>query len=199
MHRTVKITITTKKGTTQETQWLVWQERPYPDIEKGGSWKWRNADALFGNFNGPAQGIGRNYKACLLRSDIDKTGIKGDRTDYAGFTPYRETVANPGSIVLFGKDLGETEITIEPNYARIRTRNDKYPNDTLPRERDFIEASILPGIKAFIEANRDALHADAVSEMRAYMAERITEAREAINKLEAEAEAAIKAEESRKA
>lgn len=131
MNKTTKITITTKKGITQDTQWMVWQERPYPDIEKTGCWKWRNCDNLIANFNGPAQGIGRNYKAVLLRSDIDKTGIKGNRTDYAGFTPYRETVSNPGTIQLFGKDLGETEINIEPHYTRIRTRNDKYPNDTL--------------------------------------------------------------------
>ncbi len=200
MNKTVKITITTKKGITQETQWLVWQNRPYPDIEKAGSWKWRNGDGLFSDFNGPARGIGRNYSAVLLRSDLDMTKRENNRKDYAGYKDGQNDKENPGCIVYRGKSLGELSITIDGNgYATIRTRYGEYPDTTTPGEREFINREIVPYLLAFIEANRAELKAQAIAGIRQQVSDRITEAKDAIDRLSREAEAAIKAEEGRKA
>lgn len=198
MNMTVKVTIETKKGQTQNTQWGVWQERPFPDIEKGGRFKWRNGEGLFPNFNGPAQGIGRNYTAVLLRSDLTKR--ENNRKDYAGYQEDRNTPENPGCIVYRGKSLGETSIKIDSHgYATIRTRYGSYPDTTTAGEREFVKAAVVPGLIAFIEANRAELKAEAIAAIRETVKRNLADARQDIDELEAEAEAAIKAEESRKA
>ena len=198
MNKTTRINVETKKGTVQATLWEVWQNHPWPDIAKGGHFQWRNADGLFSEYNHPAQGIGRNYTAVLLRSDL--TERQHNRKDYAGYQDDKSAPANPGCIVYRGKSLGELSITIDgAGYAEIRARYGEYPDTTTPGEREFVKASIVPYLVAYIEANRDSLKADAMAAIRETVKRNLADAREAIAKLEAEAEAAIKAEESRKA
>lgn len=195
---TTTINVTTKKGTAQLTTWEVWQNHPWPDIEKGGRFQWRNADGLFGTYTSPARGIGRNYTAVLLRSDLAER--QHNRKDYAGYRDGQNDKENPGCIVYRGKSLGELSITIDGNgYATIRTRYGEYPDTTTPGEREFIKREIVPYLLAFIEANRAELKAQAIAGIRQQVADRITEAKDAIDRLSREAEAAIKAEEGRKA
>jgi hypothetical protein len=192
-----KITVEAKKGTTQETTWKITQGHPYPDIDRSS---WRNGEGLFPEWQGSmsggamvAQGMPTRYHVALLRSDL--TTEANDRTDYAGFThgKYGEPqTTNPGTITYRGKDLGEMTFTIEASNPYINMR------DRTPSEREFIEAQIIPGLKAAIEANKHALRQEALNELETQLAERIATMRADADKLEKEAWEAFKVEKARK-
>lgn len=180
--------VTTKKGSTQLTTWAINQDRAYPDIEAGCSLRWRNGGGLFADFNGPAKGIGRRYTCNLMRND--GAAMQGNRYDLAGYE------GSPGTIEYRGRDLGEMEIRIDANgYADIRLRGFDRATDG---ERAWINAEIVPHLEQAIETNREALHAEAVEAMRTSMLGRLQDARQQLDKMEAEALAAIAAESRRK-
>jgi hypothetical protein len=194
-----KITVETKKGTTQETTWKITQCHPYPDIDRGN---WRNADQFFPKWQGnaigmKAEGIAAIYHCTLLRSDLTKE--TGNRTDYAGFVPYeygKTNPANPGTIVFRGKDLGEMDITFNP-YGNNNGYIDIGKGRTAS-EREFIEEQIIPGLKAAIDADKAELRQEALDGLEKHIAERITAMRADADKLEQEAAAALKVEKARK-
>ena len=180
--KTATIKISTKKGQTQETKWIIAQAHPYPDIEKAGSWRWRNADELFDTYQHPAAGLGNNYYCELLRSDIPADGH--DRKSFAGFD------GNPGTITLRGVNLGEMRVDVNENgYNKISVRGFE---TTTPGEKAFITAAIIPGLLAAIEESKAELKAEAVEAVRACIVEHVRDARAEIDKLEAEALGAIK-------
>ena len=46
--KTLKLTVSTKKGETQNLRFLIQQDIPYPDITgEGGRLAWRNCGGLF--------------------------------------------------------------------------------------------------------------------------------------------------------
>lgn len=183
-----QLNVTTRKGCTQLTTWAINQDRAYPGIDGGCSLRWRNGGGLFADFNGPAKGIGRRYTCNLMRND--GAAMHGNRYDFAGYEGL------PGTIEYRGRDLGEMQIEIDSaHYATIRLRGFDKPTDG---ERAWINAEIVPSLERAIEYNREALHAEAVAAMRASMLARLQDAREQLNKMEAEALAAIAAESRRK-
>ena len=180
--KTARIKVSTKKGQTQSTAWRIIQAHPYPDIEKAGSWRWRNCEGLFDSYQHPAAGLGNNYYCQLLRSDKPADGR--DRTSFAGYD------GNPGTIVLRGVDLGEMRIDVHGNgYNKISVRGFNSPTSG---EAAFITAAIIPCLLAAIAESKAELKAEAVEAVRVCIVEHVKEARAAIDKLEVEALNAVK-------
>lgn len=192
-----EITISTKKGHTQQTRWLVSQSRPFPDMERGA---WRNAGGLlpkYGKTGKPT--IGTEYRCHLLRSDYDQEKATGNRNDFAGFSPglvYKdgERVLQPelpGCIELRGKSLGEMSVTFgnNPEWPDIQVRG--YGNHPTPSERAWIEAEIIPALRRFIESNAESLKAQAVEELKNDIKSRLTSYRADIDRMEKQMSEAI--------
>jgi hypothetical protein len=177
------IKISTKKGHTQETTWHIIQAHPYPDIEKAGSWRWRNAGGMFDAYNQPATGLEEKYYCNLLRSDFSE--VFDNRKDYAGYE------GNPGSIVLRGQDLGEMNVTVNNSnrYNEIKVNGFDSPTSGV---RAWIEEAIIPGLLKAIEEHKAELKAEAVEAVRQRIIENVKEARSEIDKLELEALEAVK-------
>lgn len=200
---TASITVSTKKGHTQETVWSLRQDRPFPDIEArgGGCMNWRNAGGVLPQFGRPAEGLPPKYTAALLRSDLAAAGERGNRLDHAGHVGYGATdrTPAPGTIVYRGTDLGETtaEIDVRPHGYGVlyRVRGGDRPT---PGEDVFLAAQVTPGLLAAVQRLRDKLYAEAVAAVRDQFARQLAEARESLAKLEAEAERAIAALQAQK-
>lgn len=193
MKHTVKITVETKKGTKQETRWSIVQEKPYPSLSiECGRAVWRNGGGIFGQYGSPAAGIGSKYYCNLLKADYSDATSEDNRKDYAGFN------GNAGTITLRGRDLGETQVKLDiyPNtcnagkeyYADIKVNSNDNPSTA---ERAFIEAQIVPELRAYITAHAAELKADAVNAIRQRVAAEIDETRRELVELEAEAMAAV--------
>lgn len=171
------------------TLWGISQERPYPDIAdlRNG---WRNSGGIFRSYSSPATGLSRNYRAVLLRPDLEPSKATGTRRDHAGYD------GNPGTLTLRGRDLGEILIDIElrgparhlPVYARIRVRGFEDPT---PGENAWIQAEIIPALVAFIGEHEADLKAEAVAGTLEYMRGQIARVRETIAELEAQIETAV--------
>lgn len=201
-----KITIEPKKGVSVETIWNIEQDRPYPDMESHCSTpRWRNTEGLFAEFGNPAYGLKNEYRADLLRNDKAEHDT-GDRNDFAGFSP--ELVygkdgkrimqpGNPGSFDYRGKTMGEISVDITPRLvqmgkgfcARWRVRGFETPT---PSEVEFLNAAVLPGLLAVIEANRAELKACAVKCIKEKAAQCLADARKAIDSMEEQMDLAIK-------
>lgn len=190
-------TISTKKGESQPTRWIIVQDHPWPDIEMScGKPRWRNADGLFPTWNRPAEGIGKRFICYLLASNAPESiGPNFNRTHFAGFVEPKsysnpEPKINPGAIMLRGKSLGETQIrlTIERGafgeFPDIRVINgSEYPSKA---EREILTALVVPPLKAAILDNLDFLQAAAVTATRAKMHRCIQELEASIRDLAAQ-------------
>ena len=176
------MTIKLKKGSEVCLAFDVVQDRPYPDIEKGGSWKWRNAHGLFREYGREANGIGETYLCSLLRSDLNERKREFNRKDYAGYK------GAPGTFAIRGHDMGEISICIEPHYAKVRVRGFDVPT---VGENDFVKNAIVPQLRSYIEAHKEELLAEAVDGIEKTFAERIAEMREEAGRLEKEAAQAM--------
>ena len=196
--KTATISITTRKGETKSTTWGIYQDRPYPDIEGGGGGlRWRNGGGLFGQYGHAAEGLGQKYSAVLLREGWTPESATGNRADYAGFMPYKygDTLpALPGSIVLRGRDMGETsaEIDTRPHGCGVWFKVTGTCSPT-SGERAFLDEQVKPGLLAAIEEHKAALKAEAVAGIVETVKDRIGRARAELCKMEEEAAAAIKA------
>lgn len=193
-----KIEISTKKGHSQLTRWHVAQSRPYPDMERG---EWRNAGGLLPRYGSkePAN-IGTEYRCFLLRSDFAPETATGNRTDFAGFSPglvydgHGNRVMqpeNPGCIEIRGKSLGEMCITFgsNPDWPDIQVRG--YGNPATSAERDWIRENIIPGLRAFIADNVQALKAEAVEALKSDVAKRLAGWRSDLDRMEKQMNEAI--------
>jgi hypothetical protein len=168
--------ISTKKGESQPTRWLIVQDHPHPDLEMVCvKPRWRNAEGLFPSYNRPATGIGKRFTCYLLSTTAPESlGADYNRTHFAGFVIdlRKDPTPNPGAIVLRGKSLGETQIrlTIERGSFRdpdIRVNNGcAYPSRA---EREVLAPLIIPPLQAAIMDNLDFLQAAAVTATRARM------------------------------
>lgn len=179
MH-TVKITITLRKGVTQETLWGFWQERPYPSIAAGGSVayaRWQNGFEL------PSV-----YGFAQLRPDYTAENSTGTRKDYAGFIPYGSDKAVPGAITWHGHYLGEItgRMDLRPHGAvdGFTVRGGFLPTAW---ERDYLEEEIAPALCAAIERNAPGLYNEAVADIIDTVKKAIAEARAVIDAAEKEA------------
>lgn len=173
------------KNQTQEVTFLVEQFGAYPDINGySGNFRWRNGNGIFPEYGRPPEGIRENYKAYLIRSDLKPKDFpkEWNRTHLAGYE------GNPGAITFRGKSLGEMFLEVT-NYVEIKVRGNDRPTET---ERSFIGTEIALGLKAFIEANKKALRADAIKAIEERLKEEISDMKKALYRLDEEAKAAIK-------
>lgn len=189
----VKISFETKKNNKVETIWGIRQNRPYPTVVGScGTLKWENGGGLFPQWH-PGEmekpGIGGTYRCDLLRNDTDEHDMS-TRVSSAGYDPRGDGKANPGTFALRGVDMGEMTIEFgnNPEWPEIRVRGFERPS---PSERDFIKANIVKVLAAAVDAHRDELKEEAISELRATVAARLAEAREKLVKMEKEINAAI--------
>lgn len=191
--------ISTKKGESQPTRWLIVQDHPWPDLEMScGKPRWRNADGLFPTWNRPAEGIGKRFTCYLLASNAQESiGADFNRTHFAGFVidPKKDPTPNPGAIMLRGRSLGETQIrlTIErgafSEFPDIRVVNGcEYPSKA---EREILTALVVPPLKAAILDNLDFLQAAAVTATRARMHAALETLQASIRDLAAEIDKAV--------
>jgi hypothetical protein len=191
--KTIKMTVSTKKGEYQALRFLVVQEIPYPDIASdGGRISWRNFGGLFDQYGRKADGIGSNYY-CYLLADTAPDIVPDDynRTLFAGYTDYHDqTKVNGGTFKFRGKDLGEMSIHFgnNPDYPDIKLNGFNAPTSS---ERDAIRALICPELRQFITENRVDLKAEAVDKIKNRFAAELRETRESLNALEAQAAKAV--------
>lgn len=185
-----KITIEPKKNVSIETIWNIEQDRPYPDM--GARWstpRWRNTGGLFAEFGNPAYGLKKDFRAELLRNDTEEHDITS-RLSSAGYN------GNPGSFDYRGKYLGEISVDITPRLvqmgkgfcARWRVRGFETPTNS---EVEFLNAAVLPGLLAAIEANRAELKAYAVKCIKEKAAQCLADARKALDAMGEQMERAI--------
>jgi len=174
--------ISTKKGETQTLHFLVYHEVTYPDITtECGGFKWRNGGGLFPQYNCKFE-FPAAYRCHLLKPDAVVTGdYSYNRHDLAGFE------GNPGAMTLRGQSLGEMSIDIgaNPQWPGIRVNVFNTPS---PKERETITALVVPKLLQFIAANKTALRAAAIAQIKARFESQIAEAHKAIDKLRAEAD-----------
>ena len=180
--------ISTKRGETQKTRWLVTQSIPYPDITgECGRLKWRNGGGLFPSYGNKATGLAPHYICYLLTPDaaIPPDG-NYNRTHFAGFQNYDTKAINPGALVYRGKSLGELSITFEnnPDWPTIRTNCTEHPSSG---ERAMLYELVIPKLKAFIAENKAAFYIDAVNRVHEQFKKKLTEAQEQLTALEREA------------
>lgn len=188
---TVTIRIETAKGKTQDTTWQVWQEHPFPSISGGSHLKWENGGGIFPQYGHKAEGIGAKYKAVLLRAGFTPEDAQDNRNDYAGFRPYingKNGDPLPGTIILRGRDMGETSAEIDRDWVRFRVTGYDTPTEG---EKKFLAAQVAPHLLAYIAAHKAELYAEAVEGVKATVTRNLTEARERLVELEQEARAAI--------
>ena len=201
-HHIAEITVSTKKGHSQLTRWIVTQDRPYPRIgNRLGGLEWENGEKLVGfhKSRSDAPTIGTTYRCFLLRSDADLSALTENRTDYAGYDSgskwdesgrYRIPNPAPGTIELRGRSLGELFIKFgnNPDWPDICQNVTGTPS---PAEREWLMLHIVPHLRAFIATNAASLKAQAVESLKADVAKRLEVAREELNKAEREIIAAI--------
>ena len=189
-HHTAEIEVTTKKGHTQKTRWLIVQERPYPCIRAdAGRLNWSNAEGLLGKYGSKPEGLGSRYKCHLLTPEGD---IPEDynRTHFAGYShrpgPYgTPDVVNPGTIVYRGQDLGEMSVRFgsNPEYPDISVRG--YGGAPTASERDWVKAEIVPALRRFIADNAETLRRDALAAVEKRLAAELEEKRQELEALAA--------------
>ena len=186
----VRITVEPKKNCKQDTIWGIRQIAPRPDFEGVcGSFRWRNMGDLAPQWRPTDMekpSIGQTYVCDLLRSDTDKHDFDSRRS-HAGYVENCETgVENPGAIVLRGVSLGEMSIWFEgnPSWPQIHVRG--YVTSPTDGERKFVRESIVPHLLTAIGENRATLKADAIRELRLYIADKVKTAQKRLDKLETE-------------
>lgn len=197
--KTHTINVTTKKGEVQLSRWLVAQSHPYPDAEGfSGSIRWRNGGGLFPEYGKPAAGIGQHYR-CFLVIPEGEIPDNYTREQFAGYVPYASygqppKPANPGTITLRGRDLGEMVVEIKigdgwpSDWVDIKVRGNDNPTQ---QEREMIKREIVPHLREYIERNAAELHAVAVKRIAAQMAEQVARIRASAAELEKQASEAI--------
>ena len=183
----IKLNVEPKKGQVISTQWRV--EQATPDINIDGRapyFEWRTDGQVFVGYKQERAGLVGSYYCSLLRADFDLSKAEDNRRDHAGYD------GNAGAFCLRGESLGEICLTIGNGYASIKVNN--YCNPT-PGQRDWIEKNIVEALKAHIEENKAILRKDTFERTKARIIKNLVEAREALDKLETEAQAAIEATE----
>ncbi len=190
--KTLQVTVSTKKGETQNLRFLVIQEIPYPDISgECGSLRWRNFGGIFSQYGRKADGIGATY-FCNLLSDTAPEVIPPDynRTIFAGYADYHDrTKINGGTFKLRGRDLGEMSIHFgNLTWPDIKVNGFDNPSKA---ERETIQELICPALVQFIEQNRASLKAEAVAKIKARFESELQEARKTLTELENQTTTAI--------
>lgn len=193
--KTTQTTITTAKSREQVTTWGIWQDRPYPSIDGGGyRARWSNCGGVFPEYGNPAKGLEAKFSAVLLREGYTPETATGNRNDYAGFVPCRETEAIPGAIMFRGRSLGEVsaEIDTRPHGCGVwwKVRGGETPTET---EKALLREQVEPVLVAAVDEHAAELRREAVEGIRETCKNAIAEARKALDTLEQEAQAAIAA------
>ena len=190
-----RITIETKKNTTVDTQWLVWQERPYPTITGGGWLRWQGAEGLLPEYGRPATGLPGSYKACLLRLDFAPENAKGNRIDYAGYNENHDSQPNP-SIVYRGREMGEVEAQIKIDKCYIGGYSvwfkGGYGNALTAGERDLLKVQVAQHLMDYVTDHADELKAEAIESIRKGVTGHIARLRTDLQIMEAEMQQALK-------
>lgn len=189
-HHIAEIEVTTKKGHTQKTRWLVVQDRPYPCLRAdAGRLHWSNAGGLLGEYGSKPEGLGSRYK-CYLLTPGGEVPEDYNRTHFAGYShrpgPYgAPDVVNPGTIVLRGRDLGEMSVEFgnNPEYPGISVRG--YGGSPTTSERDWIKAEIIPALRQFVADNAAAMRRGAIAAVEKRLTDELEEKRRELETLAA--------------
>ena len=172
-------------------RFLVEQTPEHCSLDGGRRWQ---TNALFPNYRKDPDPVRlpENYRAHLLATGATPAeGEPWNRESLAGYIPYgydtagaRTTTANPGTIKLRGRDLGELSVHISPNWTIYKTNLSGSPG---PGERKWLDTYLAPALKSFVETHRATLYADAYAATLASIADALRNARAELDRLEAEA------------
>jgi hypothetical protein len=182
-HKILSLTLEPKKGQPVNTRWLVELEQPYPDYESSGTrLSWRNHGGLLSSYNSPAV-TPETYRANLILPTGDLPQDY-NRTHFAGYE------GNPGTFSLRGSDLGEIRAEIRPAprhlggeaWVSFQVRGFNSPT---PGEHAWLEANVVPALRAFIAEHRDELRQDAAERLSAHLAGMMDRLKEEAEKLAA--------------
>lgn len=189
MNRIIEFNVSTKKNETQTLRFLVVQNRPHPRVSSGGGpLRWENCEGLFPAYQRPATGLKASFTCYLLApGDVPEDY---NRRNFAGFKDYHTGAANPGTMVVCGKDLGEMTVDFSgPNLEpSIRVQGGERPT---PAVGSVLRLLVVPPLQQFIRENSAELHADAKASVLARMQQEIAETRKELDALEAEIEQAV--------
>jgi len=190
--KTIKMTVSTKKGEAQGLRFLVVQEIPFPSIGSGGRLAWSNCGGLFPSYGPEAEGIGSKF-ICYLLADPAPEIIPDDynRTIFAGYADYHDkTKINGGTFRLRGRDLGEMSLRFDgnPQFPEIKVSGFDRPSNS---EREAIMKLICPALWQFITDHQAELKAEATAKLKARFAAELNAARKTLDALEAQAAQAV--------
>ena len=175
-------------------RFLVEQTPEHCSLDGGRRWQ---TNALFPNYRKDPDPVRlpASYRAHLLAANTAPVdGETWNREILAGYVPYgygqtgaRDTTANPGTIKIRGRDTGELTAHLTANgWIDYRTNLSGSPS---PGERKWLDAHLAPALKAYIDAHRATLYADAYAATLASIADALRSARAELDKLEEEARA----------
>ena len=168
-HLIIPLTVSAKKGDTQQARFGVTMSRPYPRITTHGL---DNLDNLDPNEYRNRDGVrlADSYHVFQLSPSYSPETHKGDRTDHAGYD------GNGGALQFRGKDLGElvgrAELRPKGNYTSYITWRGGFPTSTVAWLDEQVGAPIL----AAIRANRASIRARTISELVTHGEEMAAEA-----------------------
>lgn len=172
-------------------RFLVEQTPEHCALDDGRRWQ---TNALFPNYRKDPEPVRlpASYRAHLLATDAAPTdGEPWNREILAGYIPYsysptgaRITTANPGTIKIRGRDMGELTAHVSEHWTTYKTNLSGSPS---PGERKWLDAHLAPALKAYIREHRATLYADAHAATLASIADALRNARADLDKLEADA------------
>ena len=183
--KTLKMTITTKKSTTQDLTFGITQRIPYARIGGRG---WENdGQTLFRGGGNAPKGLESRFCVVLLRSDVEEW-------DESSAKAYAGNDENEGAITLRGVTLGVLVIEATKYFGRdwsysISVRSSQNPTDG---ESKFLRANVCPKIGSFIDANLKPIYTEAVNKIEQHLKARISEQENMLVRVKAEAAQAVK-------
>lgn len=191
-----RLTVQTKKNAApQPVAFVVALSIDHPTLDGRPTYpSWRTG-GTFAAYNQP-QRAPSDWVAYQLRSDIDPDTLPANynRSHFAGVKPYENgrtgETPNPGQIIFRGKGLGELAIRTG-TYTDVSVRGQGMTDRPTDGERAFVLASIVPTLADYVAKNRRSLYLAAVDQITEAAAQQLREARERLDKCEAEAARAI--------
>ena len=172
-------------------RFIVEQSPEHCSLDGGRRWQ---TNAIFPNYRKDPDPVRlpATYRAHLLATDAAPVdGETWNREILAGYIPYgytttgaRITTANPGTIKLRGRDLGELTAHVSEHWTTYKTNLSGSPS---PGEQKWLDAHLAPALKSYLKEHRASLYADAYAATLASVADALRNARAELDKLEAEA------------
>lgn len=169
-------------------RFLIEQTPEHCSMDGGRRWQ---TNAIFPQYHKDPEPVRlpASYRAHLLATDAAPVdGEPWNREILAGYIPYgydgagaRITTANPGTIKIRGRDLGELTAHVSEHWTTYKTNMSGSPS---PGEQKWLDSHLAPALKAYIETHRASLYADAYDATLASITNALRNARAELDKLE---------------